>query len=193
MADFIRMVPFIFHFAAGISAGVNNNDLRSQFELARKSGWSHDTDDPGGATMIDVTYSTFCYHRRYKGLPRPTVDELKNIGFEEWIEILKARFWDHMRADEIVSQGLANLCVDWIWASGGSVIKKIQSLAGVSADGMVGPKTLQALNGCNHEELFHKIKDSREAYYRRCRGAWKYLNGWLRRLNAILPDGNFKY
>lgn len=42
MAEFTKMLPLIFHFAAGVY-GKNGQDLslpyEGQFELARKTGW----------------------------------------------------------------------------------------------------------------------------------------------------------
>lgn len=196
MAEFTRMLPLIFHFAAGVY-GKNGSDLRlpyeEQFNLARKKGWSDDPDDPGGATMIDVTLSTYTAFRKSKGITTTTKSDLRRISFHEWTDILKTMFWDKWRADEIVSQGIANLLVDWIWASGAKSIRDAQRVIGVKADGIVGPKTLAAINTAQQEELFFRLRDARELYYRRCRASWKYLNGWLRRLNAILPEGSFDF
>lgn len=196
MAEFTRMLPLIFHFAAGVY-GKNGNDLclpyEEQFNLARKMGWSDDPDDPGGATMIDVTLSTYAAFRKSRGITTTTKSDLRRISFQEWTDILKTMFWDKWRADEIESQGLAHLLVDWIWASGAKSIRNAQRVIGVKADGIVGPKTLAAINTAQQEELFARLHEARILYYRRCRAAWKYLNGWLRRLNAILPDGSFNF
>lgn len=196
MADFTKILPLIFHFAAGVY-GKNGRDLSlpyvEQFNIARKGGWSDDPDDPGGATMIDVTLSTYTAYRRSKGYRLTTKNDLRNISFDEWTEILKTIFWDKWRADEIRSQGIANLLVDWIWASGTKSIRNAQRVIGVKADGIAGPKTLAAINSSRQGELFVRLHEARELYYRGCRASWKYLNGWLRRLNAILPDGSFNF
>ena len=194
MSDFRKMMPFIFHFAAGVY-GNDGEDLLlppdRQFALARKRGWSDDPDDPGGATMIDVTLSAYRSYRRQKGLPAPMKEDLRNIPYAEWVEILKTMYWDRWCATEIESQGIANLLVDWVWASGSATIRKVQVMIGVKADGIVGQKTISALNKADVEIMFMRIFTERETYYRKCRGAWKYLGGWLRRLQAIRPDGSF--
>ena len=75
MANYKQLIPFIFHFSSGVY-GKNGSDLRlpleEQFELAKKRGWSDDPDDPGGATMVDVTISTYSTFRKRKGLSLPT-------------------------------------------------------------------------------------------------------------------------
>lgn len=193
MAKAEVIVPFIFHFAAGVY-GRGGADLslplEEQFEIARRKGWSDDPDDPGGATMIDVTLSTFCAYRSRNGLPEPSESDLRGISYSEWMGILKTMFWDRIQADSINSQGVANILFDWVWASGPSAIRKVQKILGVKADGVVGPKTLHAINSHDPGELFLKIHDGRERHYRSCRASWKYLKGWLRRLNALCPDGS---
>lgn len=194
MADFTKMIPFIFHFAAGVY-GKNGTDLwlniEKQFEIARQKGWSDDPNDPGGATMIDVTLGAYREYCHRKCNPIPDKDDLQHISLHEWTDILKTMYWDVWQADDIKSQGLANLLVDWIWASGRGSIKTAQHTIGVKADGIVGPITLIALNSKDPQIMFHRLKQVRTDYYQRCKGAWKYINCWLRRINAILPDGSF--
>lgn len=194
MADFMKLCPLIFHFAAGVY-GKNGQDLllpyEEQFVLAKTSGWSDDADDPGGATMVDVTISTYSAYRRRRGILKTSKANLRNISFCEWTEILKTMYWDKWRADEIHSQGIANLLVDWVWSSGPKTISNTQRIIGVSADGIVGPKTIAAVNDEDCDRIFALIFERRVRYLHNCRGAWKYLRGWLRRLNAILPDGSF--
>lgn len=192
MADFKKMIPFIFHFAAGVAVSDLKKPLEQQFELAKKKGWSKDPDDPGGATMIDVTLGAYEQYCRRKGYPRPTELSLRNIPFSQWQDILKTMYWDKMCGDEILSQGIANICVDWLWASGVKRIKNIQSIVGVKADGIVGPKTIAAINAANPVELFTKIYNARVVFYQKCSGYWKYGKGWMRRLNAICGNGTFK-
>lgn len=193
MADFRKMIPFICRFAAGVSGKDLELPYPQLFERARKTGWSDDPDDPGGATMVDVTIGTYRQYCRRKGKQTPTKQCLRNITYTEWEEILKTMYWDVCKGDEIESQGVANLIVDWIWASGPGKLKVLQRILGVTADGIVGRKTLAAINGSVPEDLFEKIRTRRETDYRLCRGAWKYLRGWLRRLAAIRPDGGFEF
>ena len=160
MANFERMIPLIMHFAAGVY-GDEGKDLSlpydEQFRLARIKGWSDDKDDPGGETMIDVTLTTYKSWCRQNGRREPSPSDLRNISYGDWRDVLKRMFWDRCRGDEIESQGLANLIVDWIWGSGAARIKDVQWIAGVKTDGIVGKDTLRALNGGIPEELFSKI------------------------------------
>ena len=84
-------------------------------------------------------------------------------------------------------QSIANLCVDNVWGSGAGYIKQIQLVAGASPDGIVGPKTLAAINGYNQKMLFDKLWQKRKLFYHNLVIARpsnkKFLNGWLNRLN----------
>lgn len=58
---------------------------------------------------------------------------------------------------------MANILVDGVWPSGRYGMTKVQQLLGVKVDGIVGEKTLAALNARNPLELFNTIKRARVA------------------------------
>lgn len=131
------------------------------FILKWEGGFVNDPTDRGGATNKGVTIATYEAYCKKKGLPRPTVEQLKNIPDAHWREIVKTMYWDRWHADDINSQKVANILVDWVWASGIHGIKKPQALLGVKADGIVGDKTLSAVNFADPEELFTAIYQER--------------------------------
>lgn len=93
------------------------------------------------------------------------------------------------KADRITSQSVANIVVDWVWASGKHGITKVQALLGVKVDGIVGDKTLAALNAQPPRVLFDKIKAARVAFIEGIIAANpsqnRFRKGWLNRLNRI--------
>lgn len=187
MANVETLVPFIIRFESGVDpAGLIGEKL---FEKARKSGYANDPDDLGGATMVGVTMVTYTEYCRKKGYPRPTVERLRGITYTQWLDILKTMFWDRWKADEIQSQSVAEILVDWVWASGKYGITIPQRVLGVTVDGVVGTKTLAAVNAQNPRNFFDRIVQERKSYIDRIcvsRPANnKFKRGWLRRLNAI--------
>lgn len=144
--------------------------------------------DKGGATNKGITIGTFKNYRKSKGLPTPTVEDLKNISDAEWMDVLKTYYWDRWKADNINDQSIANIVVDWLWGSGVYGIKYPQQVLGVVSDGVVGPKTLAAINDYpDKQELFTKLWDRRKQHFE---GIVKnnptqkvFLKGWLNRLN----------
>ena len=103
--------------------------------------------------------------------------------------VLKPHYWDRWKADDIVSQPVADILVDWVWGSGANGIKIPQRILGVQADGIVGPKTLRAVNNADPRTLFDTIKAERKAFlYRiveRDPSQKRFIKGWLNRLNAL--------
>ena len=140
--------------------------------------------DRGGATNMGVTLNTF---RSVYG-QKMTETDLKNMTEEQWTEIYTKLFWNRWSASAINNQAIANLLVDWVWASGAYGIKLPQKILGVTIDGLVGKKTLAAINDYpNQKELFDKLWNERKAYFERIgKGTQaKFLKGWLNRLNGI--------
>lgn len=187
MANVEKIVPFIIQFEAGLApAGLTGAQL---YEKAKRTGFANDPDDLGGATMIGVTIATYTEYCRRKGYPKPTVERLRNMTYAQWLDILKTMFWDRWQADQIANQSIAEILVDWIWASGKYGITIPQQVLGVKVDGVVGPKTIAAVNAANPAELFGKIRAERIAFINRICVSRpvnnKYKKGWLRRLNAI--------
>ena len=152
--------------------------------LKWEGGFVNHPSDPGGATNSGVTLSTF---RSVYGKDK-TVQDLKNMTRKQWEYIFKTRFWDIWKADDIDNQSIANLLVDWLWASGAYGIKYPQEVLGVKTDGIVGLKTLAAINYYpNKKELFDKLWNRRKKHFEdivRNRPQSKvFLKGWLRRLS----------
>ena len=131
------------------------------FILKWEGGFVDDPTDRGGATNKGVTMATYEAYCSKNGLHRPTVADLKHISDAHWRDIIKTMYWDKWHADYIHSQNVANILVDWVWASGIHGIKKPQALLGVKADGIVGDKTLSAVNFADPEELFTAIYQER--------------------------------
>lgn len=159
------------------------------FILKWEGGFVDDPDDLGGATNRGVTIGTYATYCKKKGYPAPTVERLKNLSEKDWAEILKTMYWDRWKADLISSQSVANILVDWVWASGVNGIKIPQKVLGVTADGIVGAKTLAALNARNPKELFEEIKEARvqfiEDICRKRPANNKFKKGWLNRINNL--------
>lgn len=156
------------------------------FILRWEGGYSNDPDDSGGATNKGITIATF---RHYYGA-NATIQQLKALTDDQWMHIYLCGFWNPFKADNIANQSVANICVDWAWASGtGTAIKRVQSLVGVKVDGIVGEQTLSAINNSNQRLLFTRIKSARlrfvEAIVNRDPKQKKYINGWKRRINSL--------
>lgn len=158
-----------------------DSKILQPFILSWEGGFANHPKDPGGATMKGITLATF---RSVYGSQK-TVNDLKNITDEQWHTIFKKYYWDKWKADSILSQSIANILVDFVWASGKYGITKIQTLLGVTADGIVGPKTLTALNSRDPKTLFSQIWQLRKKFIESLKTYPTFGKGWMRRLNSI--------
>lgn len=192
MANIEHFIPFLIKWEAGISKKSNETN-ESLFQRARKTGWADDPDDLGGQTMVGVTMATYEEYCRRKGYPKPTTGRLMDLSYNDWKSILKMLYWDRWNADEIRSQSIAEIVCDFVWASGVHGIKVPQDLVGVTPDGIVGPKTLAAVNSRNPRELFDQIKIARfdfiEDICRKRPANNKFKRGWMNRINDIKFEG----
>lgn len=165
-------------------------ELLIPFILRWEGGFVDDPDDRGGATNKGITIATYRLYRRQRGYTTTTVADLKNISDAAWADVLKSLYWDKWQADKIVNQSIANILVDWVWASGSYGIKLPQKMLGVTADGIVGNQTLAAVNNYTPPcELFEKIRQERIAFVNRIVAARpanrKFRRGWLNRINDL--------
>lgn len=165
-------------------------DMIGRFILSFEGGFANHPTDPGGPTNKGVTLTTWKSQGYDKdGDGDIDVDDLRIITDEDALAILKRNYWDRWRADEIKDQSIANLLVDWVWCSGAYGIKIPQRVLGVSVDGVVGPKTLAALNGSYAFGTFCRLHNERREYLQRIvqinPTQRVHLNGWLRRLDSI--------
>ena len=163
--------------------------------LKWEGGFVNDPADLGGATNMGVTIGAWksCGYDK-DGDGDIDVDDLRLLTREDVVNrVLKPHYWDRWKADDIKSQSVANILVDWVWASGAHGIKIPQRLLGVSVDGIVGPKTLAAVNARNPRELFDMIKIARfdfiEDICRKRPANNKFKRGWMNRINDIAYVG----
>ena len=153
--------------------------------LKWEGGFSSDPLDKGGATNKGVTIATF---RQFYGQDK-TVRDLKALTDAQWDHIFKTGYWDKWRANEIKDQSVANALVDWVYHSGIHGIREPQKILGVTADGIVGPITLAAVNKMHPKELFWKVQAARHAFVegivQRDATQQRFITGWKNRINSL--------
>lgn len=161
-------------------------EVLKPFILRWEGGFVDDPLDRGGATNKGITIGTF---RNFYGNDA-TVEQLKNITDEQWLHIFKSGYWDKWKADDIKNQSIADIVVDWAWASGTiTSIKQVQEILGVAVDGIVGNDTLTAINTEYQRSLFDKIHSRRiefvENIVKRNPSQSRFLKGWKNRINSL--------
>lgn len=170
MADVNKLLPFILRW---------------------EGGFVNDPIDKGGATNKGVTIATW----RQIGYDKDgdgdiDVDDLRQLTIHDVRDrVLKPHYWDRWRADQIRNQSVANILVDWVWASGKWGIIIPQRLLGVKDDGQVGAITLGAVSKQDPAGFFARVHEARRMFIAgivaRDPSQRRFQQGWLNRLNDI--------
>lgn len=159
--------------------------------LKKEGGYCNVKHDRGGATNMGVTigvWKKYGYDKDHDG----DIDEndLKIVTPADVLDrIMIPLYWNRWHADQIKSQSVANMLVDWVWASGKYGIIFPQRMLGVVADGVVGPQTLAMVNRQNPREFFNRLKARRIKHFEDIVKAdptqAKFLKGWINRVNSL--------
>ena len=169
MADSSKLVPFILSWET--------------------DKYTNNKKDKGGPTKYGITLATWRkvgYDKNGDGVLNE--EDVKLLTKDDFHRVFKQNFWNACKADKIQDQSVANMLVDFAYNSG---VKRaatyLQLTLGITADGIIGNKTLFAINKSNGKRLFERFKKTRENYLKSiAKGAQKdFLDGWLRRVSYI--------
>lgn len=150
--------------------------------LAHEGGYVNHPQDPGGATNKGVTQSTYSAYRRANGQP---VRDVRLITDTELSDIYKSRYWDAVHGDELPT-GVDHAMYDFGVNSGPSrSIKFVQAIVGTDDDGILGPKTLAAIEAMPPRDLINRLCNARLNWLRTLNTWGTFGKGWSRRVEAV--------
>ena len=101
-------------------------------------------------------------------------------------EFFKASYWQPVRGDDITDQGVADKLYDaGVNMGTGTAVRLMQEALHLVVDGVIGPKTVGAINGTSPADVLAKFKDVRVAHYEKIAENSpedrKYLASWISR------------
>lgn len=157
--------------------------------LQWEGGYANVSGDRGGETYRGIARN---FHPNWSGWA--IVDKKKRKDGEIIpeleplvLEFYRTHYWDKIRLDEVCNDEVAGFVFDVFVNSGKSGIKMIQRAVGVADDGIIGNKTIAAIN--NYNAGIAGLKKQREAFYRaivaNSPSQKKFLTGWLNRNNSF--------
>ena len=155
----------------------------SKLILKVEGGYVNDPDDPGGETKFGISKRSY---------PK---EDIKNMTPERALAIYKRDFWDAPGYGGINSEELAYKVFEMgvnVGSERASILLQEAindlSLFNLTEDGVIGPKSLKAINSMNEELLLERFKERCKGYYTSLVSVSpkkrKYLKGWLNRVNA---------
>lgn len=122
----------------------------------------------------------------------PSVDDMKNLSYQDALEIYKQQYWTPQNLSLYNNQSIANLIYDGCVNQGIKAMKDIVRAAyienGIKLGSLENPfqeKWIKMANKLEHEKLFNSIKNGREKRYKESITFKTHGSGWINRLNSI--------
>ena len=150
--------------------------------LEHEGGYVNNENDRGGMTNLGVT------RRVYEDwVDRPVSEqEMRDLTPEDVAPIYRKNYADRIHFDSLPS-GLDWACLDWAINSGASrPAKAIQRAVGATADGVIGPKTLQLVAEKDPEFIIDYVYTVRQSFYESLDDYKHFGRGWSRRNKETL-------
>ena len=153
------------------------------FDMVIKSegGFVNHPKDPGGMTNLGVTRSAWeAFINR-----KVTEDEMRALTPELVKPFYKALYWDRLKGD-VLPDGVDYAAYDFAVNSGPHrAAQYLQEIAGVTADGMIGPKSIEAIKSCDAKETADAICDMRLDFLKRLATFDTFGKGWTGRVSRV--------
>jgi lysozyme family protein len=97
----------------------------------------------------------------------------------------KAMYWDKIKGDQLPA-GVDYAAYDLAVNSGtGRAAKYLQEIAGVTADGAIGPKSLEAIKSCAPDQVVDALCDMRLDFLKRLPTFETFGKGWTIRVAEV--------
>lgn len=164
---------------------MNANFYNSYYKIrTHEGGFVNHPSDPGGATMCGVTLTTY---RTYFGQAR-TIDELKRIPAADVEHIYRVGYWNRCRCGELPA-GVDHFVFDYAVNSGPiTAIKDLQLTVSTTTDGVIGPKTLDAVKAMKPSIIIIKLAETRLRHLERLSTWQTFGNGWETRIARVTTE-----
>ena len=148
-----------------------------------EGGYGWDKADSGGPTKYGITCWDLAAHRhQVMDSMQRWAPIVRAMPLSEADEIYATKYATATRFDDLAS-GADCVLFDFGVNSGPSrAVKFAQQIAGVNADGLLGPITLQAINNYDTVRFINELCDARMVFLRKLRNWRKFGGGWTARV-----------
>ena len=156
-----------------------------------------ETWDTGGHTNYGITQATYDAVAPTLGLPPKNV---KDLNYGEVRKVYENEYYRKPKIDRLPTDRLQGIMFDWgVNAGTGTAIKKLQEIVGTKPDGIMGKKTLKAVNEYiaqkGENTLYFDIMGERVNHYNNLIASnpvkyGEYEQGWMNRINKLADKYN---
>lgn len=146
--------------------------------LGHEGGYSDHAADPGGKTRYGITEAV-ARTAGYRG-------DMRELPLDLAKRIYRTEYWDAVKAEQL-PPGVRYAVFDAAVNSGvGQSIKWLQRAAGVTADGVIGPQTLGAVNQFTAESLRLRVLSQRLRFMAALPTWPSFGRGWANRIAELM-------
>lgn len=159
-----------------------NWDESFEMVLKHEGGFVNHPKDPGGMTNLGVTKLA------WEGYVGKSMDEafMRSLTPEVVKPFYKAMYWDKIKGDQLPA-GVDYAAYDLAVNSGvGRAAKFLQEIAGVTVDGVLGPKSMGAIRECDPEQTVQALCDMRLNFLKGLNTFDTFGKGWTIRVNDVM-------
>lgn len=152
-----------------------------QLVLEHEGGFVNNPKDPGGTTNLGVTQRNWeVYLNR-----SVTETEMRALTPDDVKLFYKELYWDRIKGDQLPA-GIDYAAFDLAVNSGVyKAARYLQQIAGVADDGIIGPKSLEAIMACDPEEVVDVLCDMRLDFLKRLSTFSTFGKGWSHRVAEV--------
>jgi lysozyme family protein len=155
--------------------------------MQNEGGYVDNPNDTGGKTKFGITEGIYSFYLDR----RASEDDMMSITKDIAQAVYKKFFWDPLKLDEVVSDGVATAIFDQVVNRGqSSVSRDVQRLIGVKTDGIVGHLTIMAINEQDPKEFIINFSRVTAFAYKSIAAnnpsKQEFLTGWINRANRLL-------
>lgn len=148
-----------------------------------EGGYSNHPKDPGGATKYGITAATLGSWRKLGRKATPA--EVQALTLAEATQILDRQYAQAIRYADLPA-GLDYAVFDYAVNSGPSqAAKTLQRVLGVTPDGVIGTKTLEAIGNLSVEDIINDLCDDRLKFLRGLSTWATFGTGWSNRVRSV--------
>jgi len=149
--------------------------------LQNEGGYVNNPHDPGGRTNLGVTQRNWeVYLNR-----SVTETEMRALTPDNVKSFYKELYWDRIKGDQLPA-GIDYAAFDLAVNSGVyKAARYLQQIAGVVDDGIIGPKSMEAILACDPEQTVDALCDMRLDFLKRLPTFSTFGKGWSHRVAEV--------